>query len=99
MSMIPRGGATIWGDLDWSPDEGYTPSKRRQRNNDTKNDIQEVIENGISQKKSVKYGRIISFGKDVAEAQSSHIERIEFRVSVFILPTLVRSRAIFQILN
>ncbi|OAY36448.1 phospholipid:diacylglycerol acyltransferase 1 isoform X1 [Manihot esculenta] len=82
MSMIPRGGATIWGDLDWSPEEGYTPSKRRQRNNDTKNDIQEVIENGISQKKSVKYGRIISFGKDVAEAQSSHIERIEFRDAV-----------------
>lgn len=82
MSMIPKGGDTIWGDLDWSPEEGYIPSKGRQRNNDIKNGNQDGIENDVSQRKSVKYGRIISFGKDVAEAHSSDIGRIEFRVSL-----------------
>ncbi|KAF2323606.1 hypothetical protein GH714_036294 [Hevea brasiliensis] len=82
MSMIPRGGATIWGDLDWSPEEGYVPGKTRQRNNDTKNGSQDGIENGVSQRKSIKYGRMISFGKDVAEAHSSSIERNDFRDAV-----------------
>ncbi|KAJ9190371.1 hypothetical protein P3X46_001583 [Hevea brasiliensis] len=82
MSMIPRGGDTIWGGLDWAPEEGYIPSTRRQRNNDTNNGCQDGIENEVSQRESVKYGRIISFGKDVAEAHSSDIERIEFRDAV-----------------
>lgn len=72
MSMIPKGGDTIWGDLDWSPEEGCVPSKRRRRQN--------VTENLASQSRNVKYGRIISFGKEVAEAESSDIERTDFRV-------------------
>ncbi|XP_059457479.1 phospholipid:diacylglycerol acyltransferase 1-like [Corylus avellana] len=74
MSMIPKGGDTIWGDLDWSPEEGCVPSMRRRRQN--------VTENLASQSRNVKYGRIISFGKEVAEAESSDIERTDFRGAI-----------------
>ncbi|KAH7519030.1 hypothetical protein JRO89_XSUnG0149500 [Xanthoceras sorbifolium] len=78
MSMIPKGGDTIWGGLDWSPEESCSPRNRKQRNNDTLANEDETG-NGFSQTKHVNYGRIISFGKDVAEAPSSEIERIDFR--------------------
>lgn len=76
MSMIPKGGDTIWGNLDWSPEERCPFTRRKQTNNDT------LSENGhmVSQTKRVNYGRMISFGKDVAEAPSSAIERIDFKV-------------------
>lgn len=80
MSMIPKGGDTIWGGLDWAPEEGYVLSKRRQRNNGTSED--EATESKV---KHVNYGRIISFGKDVAKAHSSEIERIDFRVTFMII--------------
>lgn len=79
MSMIPKGGDTIWGGLDWSPEEGYSP-KEKQRNNGTQFSSEEETGKLVSQSKKVNYGRIISFGKDVAEAHSSEIERIDFRV-------------------
>ncbi|XP_041000330.1 phospholipid:diacylglycerol acyltransferase 1-like isoform X1 [Juglans microcarpa x Juglans regia] len=82
MSMIPKGGETIWGDLDWSPEEGHVPSKRRQINNDTKLARQDETGSLGSQLKSAYYGRIISFGKDVAEAKSSEIGRTDFRLLV-----------------
>ncbi|KAM7483883.1 hypothetical protein LguiB_008466 [Lonicera macranthoides] len=78
MSMIPKGGETIWGGINWSPEEGYFPGKKRQRNNDTHDETGSLV----SQAKHVNYGRIISFGKDVAEAQPSEFERIEFRGAV-----------------
>ncbi|KAL0009923.1 hypothetical protein SO802_005031 [Lithocarpus litseifolius] len=78
MSMIPKGGDTIWGDLDWSPEEGYVTSKRRQKDNDTQSERHNATGNPGSQTESVKYGRIISFGKHVAEAPLSEIERIDF---------------------
>ncbi|KAJ7951546.1 Phospholipid:diacylglycerol acyltransferase 1 [Quillaja saponaria] len=80
MSMIPKGGDTVWGDLDWFPEEGYTPSKRKQKSNDSLLASQNGSGTVTSQSKSVvNFGRIISFGKDVAEASPSEIERIEFR--------------------
>ena len=79
MSMIPKGGDTIWGGLDWSPEEGFSPSKEKESHDDADNSSDES--SGILCKsESVHYGRIISFGKDVAEAPSSEIERIDFRV-------------------
>ena len=85
MSMIPKGGDTIWGGLDWSPEEGYECSTKKMKNNDT----QTVSKNGKGRSsyntKHAHYGRIISFGKDVAEVQSSEIERMDFRV-IFQVP-------------
>ncbi|KAJ4816588.1 phospholipid:diacylglycerol acyltransferase [Rhynchospora pubera] len=62
MSLIPKGGDTIWGGLDWSPEEGSVcpPDK-------------EEYSNGIN------YGRMISFGKDIAEAPATEIDQIDFR--------------------
>ncbi|XP_022721562.1 phospholipid:diacylglycerol acyltransferase 1-like [Durio zibethinus] len=81
MSMIPKGGDTIWGGLDWSPEEGYSCSKKGERKNDTLI-ADPGTESAVSQASSANYGRIISFGKDVAEASSSDVERIDFRGAV-----------------
>ncbi|XWS16188.1 hypothetical protein CRYUN_Cryun34aG0063600 [Craigia yunnanensis] len=82
MSMIPRGGDTIWGGLDWSPEEGYSCGKKRERKKDFQITDQAGAESAVSQARSANYGRIISFGKDVAEAPSSDVERIDFRGAV-----------------
>lgn len=81
MSMIPKGGDTIWGGVDWSPEEGYLPSKKiKQRTKST--EVSGENDDGSTESKgrNINYGRIISFGKDVAEANSSAIQRIDFRV-------------------
>lgn len=79
MSMIPKGGDTVWGSLDWSPEAEYSCGPKKQMNNNTK--IVDRTEKGSSGlKNSLNYGRIISFGKDIAEAHSSRIERLDFRV-------------------
>ncbi|XP_076905274.1 phospholipid:diacylglycerol acyltransferase 1-like [Bidens hawaiensis] len=72
MSMIPKGGDTIWGGLDWSPEEGYFPNNTRKNTTSQSN----------SQAKSPNYGRFISFGRDAAEAHSSQIQRVDFRDAV-----------------
>lgn len=84
MSMIPKGGDTIWGGLDWSPEEGYSPSKRKQGRNDTKVSIQNESASKVCESTQANYGRMVSFGREVAEASSSEIERIEFRVRLLI---------------
>ncbi|CAL5360318.1 unnamed protein product [Camellia sinensis] len=78
MSMIPKGGDTIWGGLDWSPEEGYKCFAKKAKNNETET----VGQNGkgcLDNRKHVHYGRMISFGKDVAEAQPTEIERMDFK--------------------
>lgn len=82
MSMIPKGGDTIWGGLDWSPEDGFECKAKKQKRNET--EVSDDI-NGESveiQPEPINYGRLVSFGKDVAEAPPSEIERIEFRVSI-----------------
>ncbi|KAL5770952.1 hypothetical protein ACOSP7_015106 [Xanthoceras sorbifolium] len=79
MSMIPKGGDTIWGGLDWSPEGGYICSAKKPKNNDT---VGQNGDQGLAKPKSVNYGRMISFGKDVAEAHSSKVERVDFRGAV-----------------
>ncbi|WMV38335.1 hypothetical protein MTR67_031720 [Solanum verrucosum] len=78
MSMIPKGGDTIWGGLDWSPEEGHECNEKKPKNNST-----QTSENDRTRKSAnatrVKYGRLISFGKHVADLHSSEIERIDFR--------------------
>ncbi|KAL9659740.1 hypothetical protein QQ045_024549 [Rhodiola kirilowii] len=82
MSMIPKGGDTIWGGLDWSPEECKAYRKRNQQNNDSLSDDEKERENIVSHTRTVNYGRMISFGKDAAELPSSELERIEFRGAV-----------------
>jgi len=80
MSMIPKGGDTIWGGLDWSPEEGYVCMKKQKHNEShVHRDIN--ADKLISHSNNANYGRMISFGKEVATMPSSKIERIDFRVN------------------
>ncbi|KAL6330934.1 hypothetical protein AAG906_009362 [Vitis piasezkii] len=81
MSMIPKGGDTVWGNLDWSPEAEYSCNPKKQMNNDNKT-ADQTEKGSLGLKNSMHYGRIISFGKDVAEAHSSRIERLDFRGAV-----------------
>ncbi|KAL8138561.1 hypothetical protein V2J09_004562 [Rumex salicifolius] len=78
MSMLPRGGDTIWGGLDWSPEEGYSCSNRKQQTNDTQYS-EDRPPGSDKNPELVNYGRIISFSKEIAEAPPSEIERIDFK--------------------
>ncbi|KAK4368619.1 hypothetical protein RND71_012411 [Anisodus tanguticus] len=78
MSMIPKGGDTIWGGLDWSPEEGYECNEKKPKNNSTQTAESDRKRKSVNATR-VKYGRIISFGKHVADLPSSEIERIDFR--------------------
>ncbi|KAE8658158.1 Phospholipid:diacylglycerol acyltransferase 1 [Hibiscus syriacus] len=83
MSMIPKGGDTIWGGLDWSPEgASFKCGAKRLRNNSINGMVQNANINLEDNVKSVNYGRIISFGKDVAEAHSSKIKRDDFQDAV-----------------
>ncbi|KAM7277194.1 hypothetical protein ACFE04_019060 [Oxalis oulophora] len=66
MSMLPRGGDTIWGGLDWSPEGGFSCDLKTSHNNDTHTTEKDEKEDKNSTE-SVNLGRMISFGKDVAE--------------------------------
>ncbi|KAI9074296.1 hypothetical protein K1719_036888 [Acacia pycnantha] len=78
MSMIPKGGDTIWGGLDWSPEGYFNCGSKKQKNNATDNAVQNGKER-LGRAKKVDYGRIVSFGKDAAEIHSSRLERLDFR--------------------
>ncbi|KAJ8751111.1 hypothetical protein K2173_016292 [Erythroxylum novogranatense] len=78
MSMIPKGGETIWGGLDWSPEGNYNCGGKKLKNNSTQANGQ-AGKGSSSFTNSVNYGRILSFGKDVAALHSSKIEKIDFK--------------------
>lgn len=75
MSLIPKGGDAIWGTLDWAPDSDHVCVDKKIKKNDTQTA-------GFDDLKSHNYGRIISFGKDVAELHSSKVERLAFKGAV-----------------
>ncbi|KAM5584367.1 putative phospholipid:diacylglycerol acyltransferase 2 [Rosa sericea] len=77
ISLLPKGGETIWGNLDWSPEDGHSCDLTKKKylhstagdtnyNNSNKNIIFQV-------KEPMKYGRIISFGKESSELPSSEL--------------------------
>lgn len=80
MSMIPRGGDTIWGGLEWSPEEGYSPCRSKSRDDAAQNSGHHENQTTDSKAKYYSYGRMMSFGKDAAEAHPSDLKRIDFRV-------------------
>lgn len=84
MSMIPKGGEVIWGGSDWSPEEGF----RCSGDKDDKLNGEDVTDNkhatskdlGPHGKPMAHYGRLVSFGKDVAELAAHRIKRKPFKV-------------------
>lgn len=82
MSMLPKGGDTIWGGLDWSPEDGFECKSKKRKTNDSEVSKDVHGEPVEVHPEPVNFGRMVSFGKDVAEAPVSNIEQIEFRVSI-----------------
>ncbi|CAM6085982.1 unnamed protein product [Calypogeia fissa] len=70
MSMLPKGGETIWGDADWSPEEGYDCAKDKKPDLENKTDGKL----GPHGKPYAHYGRLVSFGKDAAQLPYSEIK-------------------------
>ncbi|CAI9778374.1 unnamed protein product [Fraxinus pennsylvanica] len=71
-AMAP-GGETIWGNLDWSPEEHHVCDSAKKKfqqdfdNNGNNSDNQRLFQ----VQEPSKYGRIISFGKIVSDLPSS----------------------------
>ena len=85
VSLIPKGGETIWGNLDWSPEEGDECDFAKKRytqpslldNNDTNNSDGKM---GFRIKEPVRYGRLISFGKATSQLPSSQLPNLGSKV-------------------
>ncbi|GAA0154228.1 acyltransferase [Lithospermum erythrorhizon] len=80
ISLVPKGGETIWGNLDWAPEEEHecdsTAMKPLELSSGQKNgNNTERMSNFIS-KKLTKYGRIVTFGKAASELPSSQLPKI-----------------------
>eukprot|EP01018_Ginkgo_biloba_P007414 Gb_12803 [translate_table: standard] len=82
MSMLPKGGETIWGGLDWSPEEGYDCHQKKDKPkeaHDVSNSSTGVLISGG--KPIAHYGRMISFGKDAAELPSSMLVMGDYKAA------------------
>lgn len=84
VSLLPKGGEAIWGDLDSSAEEGHTCvfSKRKSwqpsLNDLHTQNISVKPESWV--KEPTKYGRIIAFGKRASELQSSQLSVLNMKV-------------------
>uniref|UniRef100_A0A6M2EDR2 Phospholipid:diacylglycerol acyltransferase n=1 Tax=Populus davidiana TaxID=266767 RepID=A0A6M2EDR2_9ROSI len=80
-SLLPKGGETIWGNLDWSTEEGHACdfSKKRysQASAGDKDTNGRDVKMGFRVKESDKYGRIISFGKETLQLSSSQLPSVD----------------------
>ncbi|GJT99126.1 putative phospholipid:diacylglycerol acyltransferase 2 [Tanacetum coccineum] len=75
ISLLPKGGDAIWGDLDSSPEEGHKCDLETkgyiQTTSEENNTKHEDTTPHFQIKHQTKYGRIISFGKTTSEQHSS----------------------------
>lgn len=77
ISLIPKGGETIWGSLDCSPEEGFSCVLEKRTNLDSpvtiksKNNTEGRVSFMIE--KHPNYGRLISSGKSASHLPSSRL--------------------------
>ncbi|KAL2507014.1 putative phospholipid:diacylglycerol acyltransferase 2 [Forsythia ovata] len=85
ISLIPKGGETIWGNLDWSPEEHHVCDSAKKK-------YQQAFDNNGNNSDSrtrfqiqepTKYGRIISFGKLVSDLPSSQLPTLDSKKQEF----------------
>ncbi|KAI3461341.1 hypothetical protein Pfo_018004 [Paulownia fortunei] len=87
VSLLPKGGETIWGNLDWSPEEGHvcdSAKKMYQQHFDLKGnntDGRRIFQ----VQESTNYGRIISFGRTASELHSSEISTFRSQIQASFL--------------
>ncbi|KAI9076243.1 hypothetical protein K1719_041816 [Acacia pycnantha] len=67
ISLMPKGGETIWGNLDWFPEEGNNCDHFTRDNGYDRG----CKKKGFLLKDLTKFGRIISFGKAASQLPSS----------------------------
>ncbi|BFG34589.1 hypothetical protein CerSpe_208630 [Prunus speciosa] len=82
VSLLPKGGDAIWGNLDWSPEDGHSCdlAKKGYLQTSGDNNFNNCDENRVFQEKEpVKYGRIISFGKETSQISSPQLPRHDFK--------------------
>ncbi|KAJ8426305.1 hypothetical protein Cgig2_007828 [Carnegiea gigantea] len=82
ISLFPKGGETIWGNLDWSPEKDQECDfikKRVFRSCPSDGRTDNTTKNAILLKEDVNYGRIISFGKTASELHSSQLPSLGFK--------------------
>ncbi|MBA0728768.1 hypothetical protein Golax_001642, partial [Gossypium laxum] len=77
VSLMPKGGETIWGNMDWSPEDEHVcdfSKKRYFRLSSSDNNVNNSNAKQVFRVKDpVKYGRIISFGKAASVLHSSQL--------------------------
>jgi phospholipid:diacylglycerol acyltransferase len=90
ISLLPKGGETIWGNLDWSPEEGNGCDfeKKGEPSMSDNNLNHSNGRRGFKVKDPVKYGRIISFGKAASQLPSSQLPTHDSKVLILILFTV-----------
>lgn len=84
ISLMPKGGETIWGGLDWCPKEWSNCDQVKKGymkhfvSDNTYNcsDMQK----GLHVNEPMKYGRIISFGKSVSQLLASLLTTLDSEV-------------------
>nr|UWT60811.1 phospholipid:diacylglycerol acyltransferase 2 [Buglossoides arvensis] len=80
ISLVPKGGETIWGNLDWAPEEEHecdsTAMKPLELSSGQKNESNTERTSNFISKKLIKYGRIVTFGKAASELPSSQLPKI-----------------------
>lgn len=84
ISLLPRGGEAIWGDLDWSPEVEnicHTSKARYLQSSSKENNSNDTdARRSFHMKEQPKYGRIVSFGKEKSELPYSQLSIIDSKV-------------------
>lgn len=67
MSMLPKGGEAIWGDIDWSPEQGFDCSANKTASAEGTP--------GAAKNKTLMahYGRLVSFGAEAAMLRAADL--------------------------
>lgn len=85
LSMLPKGGKTIWGDAAWSPEEGYDCSTKKVEDNGDGSVMEETedgLQLGTHGRPSAHYGRMVAFGKEAASLSQDVISSRKKEVKV-----------------
>ncbi|KAK8697755.1 hypothetical protein V6N13_113893 [Hibiscus sabdariffa] len=81
VSLLPKGGDPIWGNMDSSPEEGHVCDFSKKSHSQTSLSDNNVnnsdVKRGFQVKGLAKYGRIISFGKAASVLHSSKLPTVD----------------------
>lgn len=84
VSLLPKGGEAIWGDIDSHAEEGYNCiySKRKSSHLSLSNLHRQnySVKPDSWVKEPAKHGRIIAFGKRASELPSSQLSTLNIKV-------------------